>query len=40
MIPHEVLELPFEKIAADIITYNLCSYIVVSDYWSKCLEVG
>jgi len=36
---HEIPELPIEKIAADIMTYNLTNYIVVVDYWSKWLEI-
>jgi len=36
---HEIPELPFEKIAADIMTYNLTNHIVVVDYWSKWLEI-
>lgn len=32
LLLHEIPELPFEKIAADIMTYNLTNYIVVVDY--------
>lgn len=32
---HEVPEMLFEKIAADSMTYNLCSYLVISDNWFK-----
>ncbi|KAL4082410.1 hypothetical protein QTP88_029970, partial [Uroleucon formosanum] len=33
-------ELPIEKIAADITSYNLSNYIVVVDYWSKWQEIS
>lgn len=31
-MPYEISELPFEKIAADIMTYNLTNYLVIVDY--------
>jgi len=39
LLLHEIPELPFEKVAADIMTYNLTNYIVLVDYWSKWLEI-
>jgi hypothetical protein len=37
--PHSLPNLPFEKIAADILTYQSRDYLVVVDYFSKWIEL-
>jgi hypothetical protein len=39
LIPHSVPNFPFEKIAADILTYQSRDYLVVVDYFSKWIEL-
>lgn len=38
LLSHEVPELPFQKVASDILEYNGISYVVV-DYLTKWLEI-
>jgi hypothetical protein len=37
--PHSLPNLPFEKIAANILTYQSRDYLVVVDYFSKWIEL-
>lgn len=39
MISHEVPDLPFNKIAMDICQYGAKSYLVVSDYYSRFMDI-
>lgn len=39
MISHDVPELPYQKLAIDICDYGAKSYLVVSDYYSKFLDI-
>lgn len=40
LIPHPVPELPFQKIAIDILTYKGVDYLALIDYYSKWLEIS
>lgn len=39
LIPHEIPNIPFYKIACDIMDYAGNSYLIVQDYFSKWLEI-
>ena len=39
MIPHDIPDRPFQKIAADICEYGNKNYLIVMDYFSKWLEI-
>lgn len=39
MISHIVPDLPFQKIAMDICEYGAKAFLVVSDYYSRFLEI-
>ena len=38
MQPHDIPDLPFQKIARDIMTFR-CDYLVIADYYSKYSEM-
>lgn len=40
LIPHELPNLPYEKVGADILTYNDVDYLVVIDYFSKWIDLA
>lgn len=39
LIPHEVPNLPFQKVGCDILTYQNKDYLVLIDYYSKWIEL-
>ncbi|XP_030755156.1 uncharacterized protein K02A2.6-like [Sitophilus oryzae] len=39
MIPHEIPNRPFKKVASDICDYGGKSYLILMDYYSKWLEI-
>lgn len=39
MIPHEIPELPFNKVSCDILEYQNKNYLVLIDYYSKWIEL-
>lgn len=39
LIPHEIPDLPFQKIGADILDFGGGSYLAIIDYFSKYIEV-
>lgn len=39
MIPHEIPELPFYKIACDILEYQNKIFLIMVDYYSKWIEL-
>lgn len=39
LIPHEIPKLPYEKIAADIMTYNNIDYMITVDYYLKWIDI-
>lgn len=39
MIPHEIPDKPFEKVACDILEYSGKNYLVVVDFYSKWIEL-
>ena len=40
MIPHEIPELPWQKVASDLCEYQGETYLVIVDYFSKYIEVS
>ena len=40
LIPHEIPEIPFQKVAMDIMTYQGHDYLVLVDYYSKYPELA
>lgn len=39
LIPHEIPNFPFEKVACDILYYRGTDYLVVTDFYSKWIEL-
>lgn len=40
LIPHDIPDLPFEKVGCDILEYGGSNYLILIDYFSKYLEIN